>query len=138
MDLGSLASPSHRSIDRVRTCQQLKVVYNMVMIMINIYQAKAKLSEYLDAAAKGERVVICKHNQPVAELRPVEQVRTTPRDLTPMYPGETLVTAAFFDPLPADEIAAWEGTEAHGLRVAEPRGADTTTTGRKAKRKART
>lgn len=89
-----------------------KLVYNIVMIMVNIYEAKAKLSEYLDAAMKGERVVICKHNQPVAELQPIEQVRTAPRDLTPMYAGETFVTAAFFDPLSADEIAAWEGSAA--------------------------
>lgn len=113
------------------------MVYNMVMIMVNVYEAKAKLSEYLDAAMKGERVVICKHNQPVAELRPVEQVRTAPRDLTPMYPGKTFVTAAFFDPLPPDELAAWEGTESHGLKVAEPRGTYTRT-GRQRKRKART
>ena len=110
----------------------------MVMIMVNIYEAKAKLSEYLDAATKGERVVICKHNQPVAELRPVEGARTAPRDLTPMYPGETFVTAAFFDPLPADEVAAWEGTDARGLKVAEPRGTSATKTKRQRKRKART
>ena len=109
----------------------------MVMIMVNIHQIKAKLSEYLDAAIQGERVVICKHNQPVADLRSVERVRSAPRDLTPMYPGEIFVTSAFFDPLPADEIAAWEGTEAQGLRVAEPRGNYTTRTGRKAKRKGR-
>jgi prevent-host-death family protein len=114
------------------------MVYNIVMIMVNIYEAKAKLSEYLDAAIRGEQVVICKHNQPVAELRPVEQVRTAPRDLTPMYPGEAFVTAAFFDPLPADEIAAWAGTDAHGLKVAEPRGTSTTRTSRQRKRKART
>jgi prevent-host-death family protein len=113
------------------------MVYNMVMIMVNIYEAKAKLSEYLDAAVKGERVLICKHNQPVAELRPVEQARTAPRDLTPMYPGETFVTAAFFQPLPPDEVAAWEGPDAPGLKVAEPRGTDTRT-GRQKKRKART
>jgi prevent-host-death family protein len=113
------------------------MVYNMIMIMVNIYEAKAKLSEYLEAAMNGERVLICKHNQPVAELRPVEQLRTAPRDLTPMYPGETFVTGAFFDPLPADESAAWEGTDAHGLKVAEPRGTYTTRTGRQRKRKAR-
>jgi len=107
------------------------------MIMVNIYQAKAKLSEYLDAATKGERVVICKHNQPVAELRAVEQERTAPRDLTPMYPGETFVTSEFFEPLPAGEIAAWEGTDTRVLKVAEPRGRYTPGTSRRKKRKAR-
>jgi antitoxin (DNA-binding transcriptional repressor) of toxin-antitoxin stability system len=39
----------------------------MTVIVINIYEAKAKLSEYLDAAASGETVVICKRNRPVEE-----------------------------------------------------------------------
>ncbi|HEU4939123.1 MAG TPA: type II toxin-antitoxin system prevent-host-death family antitoxin [Vicinamibacterales bacterium] len=108
------------------------------MIMVNVYEAKSKLSEYLEAAARGERVVICRHNQPVAELRPVEPVLTAPRDLTPMYPGERFVTPEFFQPLPADEIAAWEGTDEDGLKGAESRGTDAARTGRKAKRKART
>jgi antitoxin (DNA-binding transcriptional repressor) of toxin-antitoxin stability system len=35
------------------------IVIIMTMIVINIQEAKAKLSEYLDAVAGGERVVIC-------------------------------------------------------------------------------
>ena len=30
----------------------------MTMIMVNIHEAKAKLSEYLEAVARGERVMI--------------------------------------------------------------------------------
>lgn len=116
----------------------MNMVYNIVMIMVNIYEAKAKLSEYLEAAAKGERVVICKHNQPVAELRVIEQARTAPRDLAPMYPGETFVTPAFFEPLSADEMAAWEGADRNVQRVAESRGADAPRPARRSKRKART
>jgi hypothetical protein len=41
----------------------------MTMIMVNIFEAKAKLSEYLEAVARGERVLICNRNRPVAELR---------------------------------------------------------------------
>ena len=110
----------------------------MTMIMVNIYEAKAKLSEYLEAAAKGERVVICKHNQPVAELRAVDPVRTAPRNLTPMYPGQTFVTSEFFDPLSTDEIAAWEGSGEHGPKVADARGTYPARSARRAKRKART
>lgn len=93
------------------------------MIMVNIYEAKTKLSELLDAAGSGERVVICKHNQPVAELRPIEAISTTPRDLTPMYPGTTLTPAAFFKPLSEDEIATWDGIGGDVPRAAEDRGA---------------
>ena len=70
------------------------------MIVINIHEAKAKLSEYLDAVAGGETVVICKRNRPVAELRAVEQKRTEPRPI-----GGTkgiVILPSFFDPMPDD------------------------------------
>jgi antitoxin (DNA-binding transcriptional repressor) of toxin-antitoxin stability system len=72
------------------------------MKMVNIYEAKAKLSEYLDAVARGEQVVICKRNQPVAELRAVPASRVAPRPIGKAG-GPLPVPAAFFDPLP-DEI----------------------------------
>jgi prevent-host-death family protein len=97
------------------------MVYNIVMITVNVYEAKAKLSELLDAAGSGQRVVICRHNQPVAELRPIEAISTTPRDLTPMYPGATFTPAAFFEPLADDEIAMWEGIGGDPPQVAEHR-----------------
>ena len=109
----------------------------MVMIMVNIYEAKAKLSEYIEAATKGERYVICRHNQPVAELRPVEPVRTGRRDLTPMYPGATFTTAAFFEPLSDEDLAAWEGADREVPKVAEPRAAYAAKPGRRRKSKAR-
>ena len=46
------------------------MVKNIVMFKVNVFEVKAKLSEYLDRAARGERIVICRHNKPVAELRP--------------------------------------------------------------------
>jgi antitoxin (DNA-binding transcriptional repressor) of toxin-antitoxin stability system len=79
------------------------MVYFMTMKVINIYEAKAKLSEYLDAVAGGERVLICKRNQPVAELRAIPGARTSPRPIGKAA-GRLQVPAAFFEPLP-DEIA---------------------------------
>jgi antitoxin (DNA-binding transcriptional repressor) of toxin-antitoxin stability system len=107
------------------------------MIMVNIYEAKAKLSEFLEAASKGERVVICKHNQPVAELRAIEAVTNGPRDLTPMYPGATFTTQAFFEPLSADEMRAWEGSDGSVPKVAEKRGTSAPRGGRRRPRKPR-
>lgn len=37
------------------------------------------MSECLDLAARGERVLIFKRNRPIAERRAVESVRTEPR-----------------------------------------------------------
>lgn len=69
------------------------------MIVINIHEAKAKLSEYLDAVASGETVVICKRNRPVAELRAVEQKRTEPRPIGG-GPHSFVVPDSFFEPMP--------------------------------------
>ena len=81
------------------------------MIVINIHEAKAKLSEYLDAVAKGERVLICKRNQPVAELRAVEQKRTEPRTIG----GVTgiVIPPSFFDPMPDEFLDALESGPVH-------------------------
>ena len=113
------------------------MVYNMVMIMVNIYEAKARLSEYIEAAARGEQVVICKHNQPVAELRPVEQPPSGRRDLTPMYPGATFTTPAFFEPLSDEDLAAWEGADREVPKAAEQRASYAAKPDRRRKGKAR-
>ena len=80
----------------------------MTLYMVNIAEAKAQLSDLLDRIAKGESVLICKRNQPIAELRPVAAARTTPRKLGH---AKTLVEipASFFEPLPDDEIDGFEG-----------------------------
>jgi prevent-host-death family protein len=98
------------------------MIYNMTMLMVNIYEAKAKLSEYIDAVGRGERVVICNRNRPVVELRPVEASRTTERDLAPLFPDWQIPDAAF-EPLQGEDLQAWEGAaEADDVpRVAESR-----------------
>jgi len=77
------------------------------MKVVNIHEVKAKLSEYLDAVAKGERVVICKRNQPVAELRAVEQKRTEPRPIGG-GPHHFAVPDSFFEPMPDEFLNAFE------------------------------
>ena len=75
----------------------------MTMIVVNINEAKAKLSAYLDAAAHGERVLICKRNQPVAELRAVEQKRTGPRPMG-LGKGTMKILPSFYDPMSDEEL----------------------------------
>jgi antitoxin (DNA-binding transcriptional repressor) of toxin-antitoxin stability system len=99
----------------------------MTMIVINIHEAKAKLSEFLDAVAAGERVVICKRNRPVAELRAVGEQRTTPRP-SGLAKGQVTIPPSFFDPMPDDFLDAFENgpvypetSTAPPSRVAESR-----------------
>jgi antitoxin (DNA-binding transcriptional repressor) of toxin-antitoxin stability system len=75
----------------------------MVMIKANVFEVKARLSHYLAAVERGERVVICKRNQPVAELRAVGAERSAPRPVGGVA-GAVVVPASFFDPLPEDVL----------------------------------
>ena len=67
----------------------------------DIHEAKAKLSEFLEAVARGERVLICKRNQPIAELRAIEQKRTEPRPLG-LGKGTFSIPPSFFEPMPEE------------------------------------
>jgi antitoxin (DNA-binding transcriptional repressor) of toxin-antitoxin stability system len=49
---------------------------------------------------------------PVAEVQPVSPQRTKPRELG-FAKGQFKVTDAFFEPLPDDILAAFEGREPH-------------------------
>jgi prevent-host-death family protein len=85
------------------------------MIVVNIFEAKAKLSEYLDMAAHGERVLICKRNRPVVELHAVESARTSPRPLG-LGRGRMTVPSSFFEPLPEDVLRGFEGAASTAAR----------------------
>ena len=52
-----------------------KMVIFMTMkeTMINIGEAKARLSEYARRVKNGERFILCDRNKPFAELRPLQQ-----------------------------------------------------------------
>ena len=89
------------------------------MLMVNIADAKAKLSEYIDAVVRGERVIICSRNKPVAELMAIAQPAQGPRDLAPMFPGHTFMTDAFFEPMTEDELREWYGGPVLPAKVGE-------------------
>ena len=79
------------------------------MIKVNVFEIKARLSEYLDRVAKGERVIVCRHNKPIAELRPLEHGRTEPRPIGPLEGRPRFdVPASFFEPLAAADLDAWD------------------------------
>jgi prevent-host-death family protein len=51
------------------------------MVTVNLAQAKAHLSDLLDKVEGGEKVVITRHGQPVANLSAVEQPKRPLRPL---------------------------------------------------------
>ena len=80
------------------------------MIRLNIHEAKTHLSRYLDELAKGEIIILCKRNIPIAEIRPIHPPRGDHRPLG-LARGEFEVTAAFFEPQPDEILAPFNGDD---------------------------
>ncbi len=73
-------------------------------IIVNVHEAKTHLSRLLDQAHAGEEIILAKGGKPYARLVPLE------RPPARRQPGRLAgkVAPGFFDPLPDDELAAWE------------------------------
>ena len=79
------------------------------MIKVNIAEAKVGLSRIVDAALRGERVILCRRNVALAEIRPLPG---RPSRLRPIGTDRGLkVPDSFFEPLPQDLLRAFEGRE---------------------------
>jgi len=80
------------------------------MATINMHQAKTELSDLVARAEAGEEIIIARHNKPAVKLVPVEEAPKKPR-----VPGALahlrgkIPDSLFFDPLPDEELKAWEG-----------------------------
>lgn len=72
-------------------------------LTINIYDAKASLSQLVERAAAGEEIIIAKAGRPMARLSALRSSRTP--NLIGSLAGQIEIGPAFDDPLP-DEIAA--------------------------------
>lgn len=81
------------------------------MIRLNIHEAKTHLSKYLTKLKAGEKILLCKRNQPVAYITPLFEVPTNPRPIG-LAKQTFSVPASFFEPLPDDLLHAFEGEKA--------------------------
>ena len=83
---------------------------NRTMIKLNVHEAKTHLSEHLERLESGEEdvVVICRRNQPIAELRALPRRRTTRRPIFRRDPRFAM-PKTFFEPLPESLLADFEG-----------------------------
>jgi antitoxin (DNA-binding transcriptional repressor) of toxin-antitoxin stability system len=80
----------------------------MVMIKVNVQEAKTHLSRYLDAVEKGEVVILCRHNKPIAELRKIGEPEAKEPRRFGLWDGFG-VSESFFEPLPDDILKAFNG-----------------------------
>jgi prevent-host-death family protein len=78
------------------------------MTIVTLRTAKTQLSRLIQRAAAGEEIIIVRGKTPVARLTAIP-ARKSKRKFG-AYRGEFEVSDSFFDPLPEDELAAFEGT----------------------------
>lgn len=74
--------------------------------MINVHQAKTNFSKLLEEAHAGKEIILAKAGVPYARLMPLAKAAAATR--TPGRIPE-IDDSGFFDPLPADELAVWNG-----------------------------
>lgn len=82
------------------------------MATVNVHEAKTNLSRLLVQVEAGEEVVIARNGEPVARLVRVQKLG---KRQFGSWKGRIKLDDAifndsfFFDPLPEEELAAWEG-----------------------------
>jgi prevent-host-death family protein len=86
------------------------LVYNRVMKMVNINEAKARLSSLLAEVEEGEVIVLCRRNVPVAEISRIKPRRRSRRPFG-LAKGKFEIPRSFFDPLPDSLLDAFEGED---------------------------
>ena len=76
------------------------------MFVVNVHEAKTQLSRLLARVEAGEDIVIARRGEPVARL-----VGCKPRSKrqADILKGKVVIPESFFDPLPEEELTAWEG-----------------------------
>ncbi|TDE00269.1 type II toxin-antitoxin system Phd/YefM family antitoxin [Jiangella asiatica] len=72
--------------------------------VVNVHEAKTNFSKLLEQAHAGQEIIVAKAGKPYARLMPLA---TAPANRQPgRLSGR--VGDEFFEPLPADELDAWD------------------------------
>ena len=76
-----------------------------------IFEAKTRLSELIKKAQRGETVVITsgREKKPVARIEAIEPIKK--KRIGFMETPGFVLGPGFFEPLPEEELRAWEGEE---------------------------
>jgi prevent-host-death family protein len=73
---------------------------------VNIHVAKTHLSNLLERVERGEEFVIARAGKPIARLGPLAPVERT------LGFVDAVIDPDFFEPLPPDELTAWDDAAA--------------------------
>ena len=78
------------------------------MVRLNVHEAKTHLSRYLRNLERGETILLCRHNRPIAEIRPLPTVVSRPR-VFGLDEGQVRVPPEFFAPLDEETLGYFSG-----------------------------
>lgn len=78
------------------------------MKTVTIHKAKTTLSQLIADVEAGEEVIIARGKQPVARIVPI--AKAGKRKFGSMK-GKIKIGPEFFEPLPEEELRAWEGED---------------------------
>lgn len=76
------------------------------METVKIHKAKTTLSQLIERACQGEDIVIARGSKPLVRLVPLSDVRGNRKPGA--LKGKLKVGPEFFEPLPPEELDAWE------------------------------
>ena len=76
------------------------------MRIVTIHTAKTTLSQLVASAEAGEEIVLARGKFPVAKIVPFHPI--APKRQLGVLRGKLTVGPEFFDPLPENELVAWE------------------------------
>lgn len=76
------------------------------MAVSSIHEAKTNLSRLIKRAERGEEILIARGKTPVVRLTPVK--KSAKKRQLGLHRGEFTVGPGFFEPLPPEELDAWE------------------------------
>jgi prevent-host-death family protein len=83
-----------------------RIEWEAILKTVKIREAKAQLSRLIAQACAGEDIVIARGKTPVVRLVPIDP--PPKRRVSGALKGKLVVGPEFFEPLPDDELDAWE------------------------------
>jgi antitoxin (DNA-binding transcriptional repressor) of toxin-antitoxin stability system len=87
------------------------------MERVNIRNVRTHLSRYLAKVERGEVIVLCRRNKPVAEIRAIEPKESRPRRIPGLLRGKLSFEASAFAPMSEAELSGFDRSPVFPRRV---------------------
>ncbi|GHC54275.1 type II toxin-antitoxin system Phd/YefM family antitoxin [Neogemmobacter tilapiae] len=76
-------------------------------MQVNMHEAKSRLSQLIEAAKKGEEVIIARDNEPMVRLVPIHKGKFRMGGLEHLAG----TVPDFLEPMSEEDLRAWEGRD---------------------------